>query len=55
MDKDGGGVGGEGGAETIDGAKVKVSRPGDVINVRLKGECTIEDDTQTLNLRGGGD
>ena len=34
--------------------EVKVSGPGDVIDVRLKGECAVEDDTQTLNLRGGG-
>ena len=36
VNKDRGGVGGEGGAETINIAYMEVGRPGDVIDVRLK-------------------
>lgn len=44
----------EGGAKTVNITEVKVSGPGDTIDVRLKRESAVEDDTQTLNLRGGG-
>ena len=37
MDKNGGSVGGQGGAEAIDVSKVEVGRPEDVIDVGLKG------------------
>lgn len=55
MDKDGSGVRSERGAETRDVAEMKVSRPSDRIDVRVKREVAVEDDTQTLNLRGGRD
>ena len=55
MNKNGGAVRSEGGAEAVNISEVEVSGPGDVIDVRLKGECAVEDDTQTLNLRGGED
>jgi hypothetical protein len=29
---------------------VKISNAGDVIYVRLEGECAVEDDTQALDL-----
>ena len=32
-----------------------VSRPDDVIDVRMEGQSAVKDDTQTLNLRGGVD
>ena len=35
--KNGGSVGGEGGVETVDISQMKVGRPGDVIDVGLKG------------------
>ena len=38
MHKNRGGVGGEGRAETIYVAKVEVSRPGDIIDVRFEGK-----------------
>ena len=37
VEKDGGIVGGQGGAEAIDVSRVEVGRPGDVIDVGLKG------------------
>lgn len=42
--KDGGTMGGEGGAETLCVAAVEVGRPGDVIEVRLEGEQAIKHD-----------
>ena len=55
VDKDGGGVGGEGGAESVDVAEMEVGGAGGDVDVRVKRECAVEDDTQTLYLRGGGD
>ena len=55
VDKDRGSMSGEGGTETVNVAKVEVCRPGNFVYVRLKGEGGVEDDTQTLDLRGGGD
>lgn len=55
MDKDGSGVRSERSAETRDVREMEISRAGDIIDVRLKRQCAIEDDTQTLNLRGGRD
>lgn len=54
MDQDGSGVGGEGGTEMVHATEVEVGRWSDVVDVGLKGQCAIEDDTQTLDLRGGG-
>ena len=34
----------------IDISKMKVCRPGDVINVGSKGEGAVQDDTQTLDM-----
>ena len=55
MDKNGGAVRSEGGAEAVNISEVEVSGPGDVIDVRMERECAVEDDTQTLNLMGGED
>ena len=41
--------------ETIDITKIEIGRPSDVIDVGGKGEGAVEDDTQTLDLRGGRD
>ena len=48
MNKNGGAVRSEGGAKTVDVTEVKVSGPGDTIDVRLKGECAVEDHTPRL-------
>ena len=55
VNKNRGGMGAERGAETIDIAEVKICRAGDVINVGVKRKRAVEDDTQTFDLRGGGD
>ncbi len=34
--------------EGIDVSLVEVGRPGNVIDVGLKGQCAVKDDTQTL-------
>ena len=54
MNKDGGGVGGEGGAESVDVAEMEICSAGNGVYVRVEGKCAIEDDTQALYLRGGG-
>lgn len=41
-------------AEMVNITKMKVCGPVNVIDVRLKSKSTVEDDTQTLNLWGGG-
>ena len=46
---------GEGGAEAVDVAQVKICRPGNVIDMRMERQSTVEDDIQTHNLWGGGD
>lgn len=46
-------VGCEGGAEKVDMTKVEVGGPGDVIDMGLEREGGVEDDTQTLDLKGG--
>ena len=33
---------------------MEMCRPGNVIDVRVERQCAVEDDTQTLNLGGGG-
>lgn len=53
MDKNGSGVGCEGGAEAIDVPEVKVGRPGNVVYVGLEGKCVVKGDTQTLYLGRG--
>ena len=54
VNKDGTGVGGEGGAESVDVAEMEICSAGNGVDVRMEGKCAIEDDTQALNLRGGG-
>ena len=54
VNKDGGGVGGEGGAESVDVAEMEICSAGNGVDVRVEGKCAIEDDTQALYLRGGG-
>ena len=54
VDKDGGGVRGEGGAESVDVAEMEICSAGNGVDVRVEGKCAIEDDTQALYLRGGG-
>ena len=51
---DGGGVGGEGGAESVNVAEMEICIAGNGVDVRVEGKCAVEDDTQTLYLRGGG-
>lgn len=53
--KYGSGMWSEGGTEAADVTEVKVGRAGDVVDVGGEGESAVEDDTQTLYLRGGGD
>lgn len=48
-------MGGERGEKTVYVAKVEVSRPKNVIYVRLIGLCAVKDDPQTLNLQVGED
>ncbi len=55
MNENGSGVRHEGRRLTVDVSKVEVSRPGNIINVGGEREGAVVDDTQTLNLRGGGD
>ncbi len=55
MNKNDSGVKREGRTETVDVSKVKVSRPSNSINMGGEREGAIVDDTQTLNLKGGGD
>ncbi len=55
MDKYGCGVWSERRAETRDVAKVEVGRTGDVVDVGVERKGAVEDDTQTLDLRGGED
>lgn len=55
MDKYGCGVRSERRAETRDVAKVEVGRTGDVVDVGVERKGAVEDDTQTLDLRGGED
>ncbi|KAK7918955.1 hypothetical protein WMY93_010239 [Mugilogobius chulae] len=55
VNKDGSGVRSERRAETRDSSEVKVGRAGDVIDVGLERKCAVEDDTQTLYLRGRKD
>ena len=45
----------DGGEESVYIAKVEVSRPDDVTDKGMEGQCAVEDDTQTLKLRGDGD
>ena len=44
MDKNGSGVGCEGGAQAVDVPEMEVGRAGDVVNVRFEGECAVEGD-----------
>lgn len=37
----------------MDVSEVEVGGPGDVADVGGEGKCAVEDDTQTLYLRGG--
>ena len=46
VNKDGGGVGGEGGAESVDVAEMEICSAGNGVDVRVEGMCAIEDDTQ---------
>ena len=51
VNKDGGAVGGEGGAESVDVAEMEKCSAGNGVDVRVEGKCAIEDDTQALYLR----
>ena len=53
MNKNSSGVRGERRTEPVDVAEMEVGRPSNVIDMRGEGEGAVEDDTQTLNLRGG--
>ncbi len=53
MNENGNGVRGEGRTWMVDVLKVEVSRPGNIIRGGGEREGAVEDDTQTLNLRGG--
>ena len=53
VNKDGGGVGGEGGAESVYVAEMEICSAGNGVDVRVEGKCAIEDDTQALYLGGG--
>lgn len=53
--EDGSGLGGKRGAETVDVTEMEVGGADGVINVGSEGKGAVKDDTQTLDLRGGGD
>lgn len=55
MNKDCCGVRGERRTKTANVAEVKVCGASDVVDVCSEGESAIEDDTQTLDLRGRKD
>lgn len=42
------------GTETIDVKYMKISRPSDIIDVGVERKWGVEDDTKTLDVRGGG-
>lgn len=54
MNQNSGRVNSERGANTVDIAQVEIGGTNDIIDVRLEGESVVEDDTQTLYLKRGG-